>query len=55
MPAEILKKSKLDMNVVVNKKMRDYSNEPVFIEKAEKAREVIKKYGLPKFHKKKNG
>ncbi len=28
--------------------MRDCSDEPYFIKKAEKAKETIKKYGLPK-------
>lgn len=35
-------------NVPVNKNMHDYSGEAVFIEKAEKAAETIRKYGLPK-------
>lgn len=40
--------------VSVVKKMRDYSNEPAFKKKAEKAAEFLKKNGLPKaFTKKK--
>jgi hypothetical protein len=34
--------------VIADPNMRDYSNEPFFIEKAEKAAETIKKFGLPK-------
>jgi len=53
MPTVALKKGKANDTTVV-KKMRDYSNEPVFKKKAEKATEFLKKHGLPKtFTKKK--
>jgi len=42
------KKKRKNTNVPVNKNMHDYSGEAVFIEKKEKAAEIIKKYGLPK-------
>lgn len=53
MPTISLKKGKSN-DVTVVKKMRDYSNEPAFKKKAEKASEFLKKHGLPKaFSKKK--
>ncbi len=33
--------------IIVVKKMRDYSKEPFFKKKAEKARAFLKKHGLP--------
>jgi hypothetical protein len=33
--------------IVVNPNMRDYSNDPFFIKKAEKSKEMIMKVGLP--------
>jgi hypothetical protein len=35
-------------NITVKKNMRDYSNEPYFVKKAEKAIAFLKKHGLPK-------
>lgn len=32
---------------IIDPDMRDYSNDPVFIKKAERSREMIKKYGIP--------
>ena len=50
MPAVALKHK---TNVTVVKKLKDYSEEPVFKKKAEKAKGLIKKHGLPeKFRKK---
>ncbi len=47
-------KDKKPGNITVVKKMRDYSDDPFFKEKAEKAKAFIKKNGLPKgFSKKK--
>ena len=40
-------------NVTIVKKMRDYSNEPVFKKKAEDAIKFLKKHGLPESIKKK--
>lgn len=40
-------------NITVVKNMRDYSNDPLVIEKAEKATAFLKKHGLPKSVKKK--
>ncbi len=54
MPTVASKKSKSGLNVVVNKNMKDYTNEPYFVEKAEKARQLIKKHGLPKSHSNRN-
>lgn len=34
--------------VVIDKSMRDYSNEPFFIKKADAAKKFIDQYGLPK-------
>ena len=34
--------------IIVVRKMRDYSNEPLFQKKAEKAASFLKKHGLPK-------
>ncbi len=34
--------------ITVNPNMRDYSKDPFFVKKAEKARALIAKYGLPK-------
>lgn len=53
MPTVASKKEKTN-SITVVKKMRDYSNEPAFKKKAEKATEFLKKHGLPKaFEKKK--
>lgn len=52
MPAVAIKKDKSN-NVTVVKKMRDYSEEPVFKKKAERAMAFLKKHGLPKTFKKK--
>jgi hypothetical protein len=40
---------KTSLKVVIVKKMKDYSKEPFFIKKAEDAKAILKKYGLPKF------
>ena len=34
--------------ITVNPNMRDYSKDPFFVKKAERARAFIAKYGLPK-------
>jgi len=43
--AEIIKRKS---QIIVKKGGRDYSNDPFFIKKAEKASASLKKYGLPK-------
>ena len=53
MPAIEEKKKKANQVTVV-KKMRDYSNEPAFKKKEEKAKAFLKEHGLPEaFTKKK--
>ena len=53
MPAVAEKKAN-QSKVTVVKKIRDYSDEPAFKKKAEKATAFLKKHGLPKaFTKKK--
>jgi hypothetical protein len=52
MPAIPSNKFKSD-NVVVVKKMKDYSKDPFFRKKAEEAMTFLKKYGLPDSFKKK--
>ena len=53
MPAIAIQKGKTS-DVTVVKKMKDYSEEPAFKKKAEKATAFLKKHGLPKaFSKKK--
>ena len=53
MPAIEEKKKKANQATVV-KKMRDYSNEPAFKKKEEKAKAFLKEHGLPEaFTKKK--
>jgi hypothetical protein len=47
MPSVAAKK-KLNNNVALVKKMKDYSNEPAFKEKAKNAVAFIKKHGLPR-------
>ena len=47
-----LKKGKTN-DVAVVKKKRNYSDEPAFKKKAEKATEFLKKHGLPKYFTKK--
>lgn len=47
MPTVAVKKDKSG-NVIVVKRMRDYSNEPAFKKKAEKAMGFLKKHDLPK-------
>jgi hypothetical protein len=34
--------------VEVNHKMKDYENEPFFVQNAEASKKVIEKYGIPK-------
>jgi hypothetical protein len=41
------KKKIVKKKLVVDKNIRDYSNEPVFIKKQEEAWEFIQKHGLP--------
>lgn len=52
MPPVALKKGRTN-EITVVKNMRDYSNEPVFKKKAEKAKAFIEKHGLPKHFTKK--
>ena len=47
MPEVAIKKER-SSNVAVVKKMKDYSNEPAFKKKADKATAFLKKNGLPK-------
>ncbi|HYF32161.1 MAG TPA: hypothetical protein VD993_13655 [Chitinophagaceae bacterium] len=54
MPPVATKKCKSTDNIIVVKKMRDYSKEPAFVKKAEEATTLIKKHGLPKGRKKKS-
>ena len=55
MPAIVINKGKSDkVNITVKKNMKDYSNEPSFVKKAEKATAFFKKHGLPKSISKKN-
>jgi hypothetical protein len=53
MPAVSIKKERSG-NIAVVKKMKDYSNEPAFKKKVEKAIAFLKKNGLPKSFTKKN-
>jgi hypothetical protein len=46
--SRIKKVSSKEMKVVINPSMRDYSNEPFFIKKADSAKKLIDQYGLPK-------
>ncbi len=46
MPTVAIKKERSG-EIAVVKKMRDYSNEPTFKKKAEKAMSFLKKHGLP--------
>ena len=41
--------------VTVVKKMRNYDNEPFFVQKKQKAIELLEKYGLPDGRKLRNG
>ena len=44
-----INKGKADKgNITVKKNMKDYSNEPCFVKKAEKAMVFLEKNGLPK-------
>jgi hypothetical protein len=47
MPAVAVKKEK-SSEVAIVRKMKNYSNEPAFKKKAEKATKFLKKNGLPK-------
>lgn len=47
MPAITMKKEKSN-EIIVVKKLRDYSNDPAFEKKAKKAKSFLKKHGLPK-------
>jgi hypothetical protein len=43
------KKSKSsNPKIVVNQNIKDHSNDPFFVQKAEASKKVIEKYGLPK-------
>jgi hypothetical protein len=33
---------------IVSSDVKDYSNEPFFLEKAERSKKIMEKYGLPK-------
>jgi hypothetical protein len=46
--SRVKKISSKEMGVVIDTSMRDYSNEPFFIKKADSAKKLIDKYGLPK-------
>jgi hypothetical protein len=49
MPAIKNNKGKSDNgSIAVKKNMKDYSNDPYFVKKAEKADAFLKKHGLPK-------
>lgn len=55
MPSIAINKGKSDKeDITVKKNMRDYSNEPYFVKKAEKATAFLKKHGLPKSNSKKS-
>jgi hypothetical protein len=41
--------------ITINPNMRDYSKDPFFVKKAERARAFIAKHGLPKEDKPKKG
>jgi hypothetical protein len=45
--------NKIQTNVTIVKKLRDYSTDPVFKKKAEEAKKFIKKHGIPESFKKK--
>lgn len=47
------KKKKEEIKVTIVKKMRNYSSDPTFLKKAEKAKAFIHKHGLPLQTKKK--
>ena len=53
MPVIAIKKEK-SSNVTVVKKLKDYSKQPAFKKKAEKAIAFLKKHGLPKAFTKKS-
>ena len=54
MPAIAFKKNKsTNLSIHVDKKMRDYSEEPAFVKKAKKAAAFLKANGLPKSFRKK--
>jgi hypothetical protein len=42
------KNGKATTKRIISAKVKDYSNEPFFIQKAEASKKVIEKYGLPK-------
>ena len=46
--SELIQLKDAQGSITVKKKMRDYSNEPYFVKKAEKATAFLKKHGLPK-------
>ena len=52
MPTATIKKD-MSINVTVVKKMRDYSQDPFFKKKAERAKAFLKKHPLPEEFKKK--
>lgn len=53
MPLITKKKIKND-NIIIVEKMRDYSNDPFFKKKAEKAKAFLEKHGIPDSFKKKS-
>jgi hypothetical protein len=55
MPAITVNKRKPSkLNITLDKKIRDYNNEPSFVKKAEQATAFLKTHGLPKSIKKKS-
>ncbi|WP_165760111.1 hypothetical protein [Niastella populi] len=45
--------NKIQTNVTIVKKLRDYSKDPVIRKKVDEAKKIIKKYGIPDSFKKK--
>lgn len=41
-------KGKVRTSIQIDKSMKDYSNDPVFVRKAEEAKAFLKEHGLPK-------
>jgi hypothetical protein len=41
-------KGKVRTRIPIDRSMRDYSNDPVFVRKAEEATAFLKEHGLPK-------
>lgn len=45
--AKVTTKKGAENNVTIVKKLRDYSNDPVFLKRKEEAIKFLKKHGLP--------